>query len=269
MSGKFAMALMLCAFTGMAAAHVEEVVTVKRDGYTISGLAMHAENGKSFPQGVALFPGHPGIMKIQAGADGQPTFELKGNFLIRARRFWVDGQTLVLSVDAPSDEWAGFSQHFRETPRYGEDVAALLGAAAEKYGVQQWTFVGTSEGSVSAFHAARMNPKLARRLILTSSVFEPSRSGPGLSGVNLAALPAETLWVHHADDQCRFTPYSEAQAFAKRSGKPLVTVHGGGPGKGDACQAFRAHGYVGVERKTVEAMRAWVKTGTAPAEVQP
>src|SRR5690242_5612247 len=98
MSGKAAMALLLCAFAGVAAAHVEEVVTVKRDGYTISGLAMHADSGKSFRQGVALFPGHPGIMKIQAGADGEPSFELKGNFLIRTRRFWVDGETLVLSV---------------------------------------------------------------------------------------------------------------------------------------------------------------------------
>ncbi len=269
MSGKFAVALMLCAFTGMATAHVEEVVTVKRDGYTISGLAMHAENRKSFRQGVALFPGHPGIMRIQAGADGEPTFELKGNFLIRTRRFWVDEETLVLSVDAPSNEWGRFSQQFRETPRYGEDIAALLGAAAQKFGVAEWTFVGTSEGSVSAFHAARMNPKLARRLILTSSVFEPSRNGPGLSWAKLEELPAQTLWVHHADDGCEFTPYRDAQAFAKRSGKPLVTVRGGGPGKGDACQAFRAHGYVGVERRTVEAMRAWVKTGKAPAEVQP
>lgn len=257
--------LLALAFAGAAAAHVEEVVTAKRDGYTISGLAMHGEGGTSFRKGVALFPGHPGIMKIE-GAD---KFELKGNFLIRTRRFWVDEDTLVLSVDAPSNEWAGFSQRFRETARYGEDVAALLGAAAQKFGVQEWTFVGTSEGSVSAFHAARMNPKLARRLILTSSVFEPSRSGPGLSGVSLGALPADTLWVHHADDACRFTPYSDAQAFAKRSGKPLVTVRGGGPGKGDACQAFRAHGYVGVERRTVEAMRAWVRTGSAPAEVQP
>jgi hypothetical protein len=114
-----------------------------------------------------------------------------------------------------------------------------------------------------------MNPSLARRLILTSSVFEPSRNGPGLSGMRLDALPAQTLWVHHADDLCRFTPYRDAQDFARRSGKPLVTVRGGGPGKGDACQAFRAHGYVGVERRTVEAMRQWVKTGAAPAEVSP
>ena len=137
-------------------------------------------------------------------------------------------------------------------------------------GVSEWTFVGTSEGSISAYQAAKLNPKLAARLILTSSLFDATRNGWGLAHVlEPGSLPERTLWVHHADDGCAYTPYREAQQFAKRTAKPLVTVHGGGPGKGDACQAFRAHGYVGVERKTVEAMRAWVKTGAAPAEVQP
>ena len=250
-------------------ANPHEVLAAKRDGYAISALATHVAGRASFARGVALFPGHPGIMKIEVDADGAPKFEMKGNFLVRTRRFWVDEETLVLAIDAPSDQWHTFSQYFRETPRYGGDVAALLEEAARRYGVREWTFVGTSEGSVSAFHAARMNPKLAARLILTSSVFEPSRNGPGLLRVDLAALPAQTLWVHHADDPCRFTPYRDAQSFAKRSGKPLVTVRGGGNYRGEHCEAFSQHGYRGAERATVEAMRAWVKTGTAPAEVTP
>lgn len=249
-----------------AAAQSEEVLSVQRAGYTISALAMHREGAAALPQGIALFPGHPGILKIRS-AGGEPTYEQKGNFLIRTRRFWVDGETLVLSVDAPSDQWANFPQYFRATPRYGEDIAALLGAAAQKYGVREWTFVGTSEGSISAYQAARMNPALARRLILTSSLFDASRNGPGIGIPEAGALPALTLWVHHADDGCRYTPYATAQRAAQRSGKLLVTVRGGGPGRGDACQAFRAHGYVGIERATVEAMRQWVKTGSAPAEV--
>lgn len=260
-------ALLLASLAGTAAARSEEIVTAKRDGYTISALAMHVEARTSFRHGVALFPGHPGIMKIRSGPDGAPQFELKGNFLIRSRRFWVDPQTVVLSIDAPSDHWSSFSQSFRETPRYGADVAALLGEAARRYGVKDWTFVGTSEGSLSAFHAARMNPALAARLILTSSVFEPTRQGPGLMRVDLSTLPPRTLWVHHVDDACPATPYRDAQSFAKRSGKPLITVRGGGGFRGGACEAFTQHGYRGVERETVEAMREWVKTGVAPAQV--
>ena len=38
--------------------------------------------------------------------------------------------------------------------------------------------------------------------------------------------------------------------------------------RGDACQAFTAHGFVGIESETVAAMRSWVKTGTVPRDVE-
>ena len=249
-------------------AHPHELLTVKREGYTIAGLVTHLSGQGSFTHGVALFPGHPGILKLRQ-EDGEPKFDLRGNFLVRTRRHWLDGETLVMVVDAPSDHWPTFYQEFRETPRYGADVAALVAEASRKYGVADWTFIGTSEGSLSAFHAARMNPELARRVILTSSVFVAGKNGPGLSRVKFAALKSELLWVHHADDPCRFTSYGDAQAFAKRSGKPLVTVRGGGPARGEACEAFTAHGFVGVELAALKAMHAWIKTGQVPADVAP
>ena len=186
---------------------------------------------------------------------------------MRTRRHWLDAETLVMVVDAPSDHWPTFYQEWRETPRYGADVAALVGEASSRYGVADWTFIGTSEGSVSALHAARMNPALARRVILTASVFVTGKNGPGLSRIGFAALKSELLWVHHADDPCRFTPYREAQAFARRSGRPLVTVRGGGPARGGACEAFTAHGFVGVEAPALRAMHAWIKTGQVPRDV--
>ena len=163
-------------------AHPTQVVTAKRDGYTIAGLVTHLEGAKSFKYGVALFPGYPGIMRMRE-EDGGPKFDMGGNFLVRSRRRWLDDETLVAVVDAPSDQWASFSQRFRETPRYGADVAALLTEIGGRFGINDWTYVGTSEGSISAFHAGRMNPDLAKRVILTASVMRAGRNGPGLSGV--------------------------------------------------------------------------------------
>jgi len=248
--------------------HPHEVLTAKRDGYAISGLVTHLAGASSFKHGIALFPGHPGILKLRQ-EEGELRFELRGNFLVRTRRHWLDAETLIMLVDAPSDHWPAFYQEFRETPRYGADIAALIGAAARKYAVQDWTFVGTSEGSLSAFHAARMNPELARRVILTSSVFVAGKNGPGLSRVKWDALRAELLWVHHADDPCIYTPYREAQEFARRSAKPLVTVRGGGPWRGGLCEAFTAHGFVGVEPEVLKAMHSWIKTGQLPADIAP
>jgi pimeloyl-ACP methyl ester carboxylesterase len=243
-----------------------QVVTIKRDGYTIAGLVTHLQGAKGFRHGVALFPGLPGIMRLRE-EKGQPQFDLGGNFLIRSRRVWLDDETLVAVVDAPSDQWSSFSQRFRETPRYGSDAAALLTEIGRRFDVEEWTFVGTSEGSVSAFHAARMNPAMARRVILTASVVRAGRPGPGMTAARFGDLSSRLLWVHHADDPCDYTSYATAREFAQRSGAPLVTVRGGGPGRGDPCMAFTAHGFVGVEEETVLAMRSWIKTGTVPADV--
>jgi hypothetical protein len=239
--------------------------TVQREGYTISALVTHHTAPQAFRHGVALFAGHPGILKLRE-EDGALRFDLRGNFLVRSRRQWLDDDILVAVVDAPSDQWAAFSQQWRETPRYGADIAALLNDISARYKVADWTFVGTSEGSISSFHAARMNPMLARRLIETASVFSPSRNGPGLSGIDLGTLPAATLWVHHEDDPCRYTAYRDAKEFAEKSGKPLLTMRGGGPGRGGPCEAYTAHGFVGVERDTVRAMLDWIRSGKLPAD---
>ena len=240
--------------------------TVQREGYTISALLTHHATPSAFRHGVALFAGHPGILRLRE-EDGALRFDLRGNFLVRSRRQWLDEDILVAVVDAPSDQWAAFSQQWRETPRYGADIGALLGDISARYQVADWTFVGTSEGSISSFHAARMNPVLARRLIQTASVFSSSRNGPGLSDIDLAALPAATLWVHHEDDPCRYTAYRDAREFAAKSGKPLLTLRGGGPGRGGACEAYTAHGFVGVEREAVRAMLEWIRSGRLPTEV--
>lgn len=251
--------------------HPATVITAQRDGYTVAALATHLRGATGFKHGVVLFPGYPGIMRLteENGQENrQPRFALAGNFLVRSRRNWIDDETLVLVVDAPSDQWNNFSQIFRQSPRYGADIAALLQEAGQRYPVAQWTFVGTSEGSISAFHAARMNPGVAR-LILTASLFTPSRNGPGLSGIAWDELKRPLLWVHHENDPCQYTQYRDARRHAQITNSPLVTVRGGGPWRGDACAAFTAHGFVGAERETVQAMRSWIKTGAVPPDIGP
>jgi len=243
-----------------------ELVSVSRGDYTISALVSHRDGVINYRHGIALFAGHPGILRLREEG-GQFQFDLRGNFLIRSRRHWLDDETLVAVIDAPSDQWNSFTQHFRETPRYGEDIAALLQGLGQRFGVAEWTAVGTSEGSISAFHAARMNPRLIRRVILSASVFHPSRNGPGLSGVDWKALRVPLLFVHHVYDPCRFTPYRSAENLAEKTGAPLTTVRGGEGVRGNDCEAYTQHGFVGVELETVAAMRAWVKTGLAVPEV--
>src|SRR5687768_6620767 len=83
--------VLLIAGTGWAHAQVEQVVTAKLERYSIAALVMHAEGAKTFRHGIALFPGHPGIMKVRE-EDGKPQFEMRGNFLVRSRRHWLDDE---------------------------------------------------------------------------------------------------------------------------------------------------------------------------------
>jgi hypothetical protein len=59
-----------------------------------------------------------------------------------------------------------------------------------------------------------MNPALARRIILTASLFQATRNGPGLSAVSWEGVPARILWVHHEDDPCTYTSYRDAKWFS-------------------------------------------------------
>ena len=270
---RFAIALLLMAALGSAAlaqdpndALPNEIVAAQLPGHRISGLVTHQHGAGHFTRGIALFPGHPGIMRLRT-EDNRIKYEQRGNFLVRSRGYWLDGETLTVTIDAPDDQWGSFAQRFRATPRYGEDVGALLAAVEAKFGKLEWTFVGTSEGSISAFHAARMLPGRVAGVILTSSVFTAGRNGPGLADADWQALKTPLLWVHHESDPCNWTRYADAQQHARLTSAPLVTVRGGGPWRGDACQAFSAHGYAGIEQKVVSAMRDWVRTRAAPESV--
>jgi hypothetical protein len=132
---------------------VEAVVTARLERHTIAALVMHAEGAKGFKHGIALFPGHPGILKLRE-ENGQLQYEQRGNFLVRSRRHWLDEETMVAVIDAPSDEWTSFSQAFRATPRYGSDIASLLNEISRAYPVAEWTLSARAKA-----RSARSTPR--------------------------------------------------------------------------------------------------------------
>lgn len=106
-----------------------EVVVARLPDRSIAALVDRLPAATRPTRAIALFAGHPGILRLRLRVeDGEMRFEMRGNCLIRSRRHWLDTDTLTVSIDAPDDEWAAFSQYFRTTPRYGEDLRALLDA---------------------------------------------------------------------------------------------------------------------------------------------
>lgn len=243
-----------------------EVIVVPLQGRSISALVTHQPGATKFTHAVAIFPGAPGHVNLRVQA-GEIKFDLRGNFLVRSRRYFLDEGFLTVMIDAPSDQQNGFLQAFRETPRYGEDVQAVLEAVSRKFGALDWTLAGTSEGSVSAAHAARMLPAEVKRVVLTASLVTPDRRGRGLGVADIKAIRVPVLWVHHRDDPCWATRYGRVKRYAEQTRTPLVTVTGARERRGDPCDAFTEHGFVGREAKTVKAILSWIRTGQVPADV--
>ena len=186
------------------AALANEVINAQLLGRTISALITHQPGATKFTHAIALFPGSPGYMNLRVEG-GQIQFGLGGNFLVRARRHFIEDGFLTVVIDAPSDHQVNFWHSYRASDRYGEDVKAIVDAVATKFGALDWTFIGTSEGSVSAVHAARMVSPPAKRVALTSSLVMKSFAGPGVRVSDVRQVNIPVLWLHHRNDPCSYT----------------------------------------------------------------
>lgn len=74
-------------------------------------------------------------------------------------------------------------------------------------------------------------------------------------------IAVPTLVVHHRDDRCSVTPYSQASALAARltsSPRKAFLTFDGGTDRGDACEAAGHHGFAGIEVRVVDAIAAFV-----------
>ena len=60
------------------------------------------------------------------------------------------------------------------------------------------------------------------------------------------------------EDGCFATPYREARKLAENRQYPLITVKGSNPATSEPCEAFSAHGFLGKEPDTVEAIVNWM-----------
>jgi hypothetical protein len=224
-------------------------------------IAVIASKQEGAAPGVAvlLFAGYPGVLNIRT-ENGALAYDLKGNFLIRARRHLADGDIFTIMVDCPTDERGGCGDAYRASPRHAADVAAVAALARRELGARQVYVAGTSYGTVSTAYLARALPGVIDGAIHTATFTDPQTGrnahGGALASFDWSRGQVPQLFVHHRDDPCALTRYP---AIAQRKGAlPLVTVTGSVNPHGDACQAYTEHGFVGREHAVMRAIAAWV-----------
>jgi pimeloyl-ACP methyl ester carboxylesterase len=256
-------AVVLVAATAALAA-AEEVKTIPtRPGVTQSFLLLRRAEPPLAT--VILFAGGDGALGL--GPDGRMA-ALGGNFLVRNRGRFAENGFMVAVPDAPSDHARGLSR-FRASKEHAEDIRAMIAALRAVAPAPVW-LIGTSMGTVSAANgAARLREGGADGLVLTSTITRWNRKeGESVGDVKLKDIQIPTLVVHHRQDACQFTPFSDIPGLmrdlSKASRRELITFEGGEPPQSGPCEARAAHGYLGLDESVVKAIAEWIVAARRP-----
>ena len=87
--------------------------------------------------------------------------------------------------------------------------------------------------------------------------FVHSSSMNAIATFDTRRFKSRHLIVLHKRDVCRVTPPAAGEVSHKTFGTELIEVDGG-KSTGDDCEAFAYHGYNGIERETVDRIKAWI-----------
>lgn len=230
--------LLLFARTGLAA---EELITSA--AYPNGEVIPYVLNSEtSAPRYVIiLFPGGSGNMDPKV-VEGRLEYGFRLNFLIRVRPLIVDSEFATVSTNSTRSQ---------------ERIQALLDDLKRRFPAAQIYLMGTSNGSDATMRLAAYLSERIAGVIHTSS---PQT----ISGFDARQFSNRQLAVHHRYDGCRFTPFSGARTSHERFGTELIVMEGGNR-SGDPCEPFGHHGFNGIERETVEAIKGWVRREKGPA----
>ncbi|HTY99856.1 MAG TPA: hypothetical protein VMB75_08480 [Rhodocyclaceae bacterium] len=226
--------LLLLALGGNCAVAEELIATaVTKAGEAVPYVLTRLEPPPKYL--LILFPGGNGIVnpRIQ---DGRLAYEKKGNFLLRAREHWVDDDFATIAMDATAAE---------------DRIQAVIDDLKGRFPSARIYLIGTSKGTYDTMAlAAYLADKIAGEVHTSSLSTVASFDGRKYGNRQLV--------VHHRSDGCKVTPFFAAEQSHTRYGTDFIAMEGG-TSVGDPCEAYAYHGYNGIERETVAAIKDWIR----------
>lgn len=185
-----------------------------------------------------LFPGGRGIVDPHM-EDGALVYKAKNNFLLRARNYFVDNEFVTVSTNSTQNP---------------ERIQAVIDDLKKRFPTARIYLIGTSK---STFDTMQLAEYLADKIageVHTSSL-------QSIYSFNAKKYGNRHLVVHHRDDSCKSTPFSAAEHSHNTYGNDFIVMEGG-IAVGDPCEPFAHHGYNGIEKETVDAIKKWIKQGS-------
>lgn len=227
----------LTALAALSCHAAEELVTTARSksGQTVPYVLNFLSASPRYV--VILFPGGSGEMNPRLEG-GKVVYGFKGNFVIRTRKFMVDSEFSTVATNSTQSE---------------ERIQAVLDDVHKRFPGARIFLMGTSKGTFDTMALADyLSDKIAGE-IHTSSLDQ-------ISSFDARKYKNRHLVVHHKNDGCFATPFSAAQYSHEKYGNELIAMEGG-KSVGNPCEPFGHHGFNGVERETIDAIKRWIKQG--------
>ncbi len=224
--------------SGIGASYgADELVPVTTADGTSFNYILTTNQPQKIVYAVILMPGGGGQLNPRMEG-GKLVFAFGGNFLIRSRAMFADGQFVAASTNSTT------------TPGR---ILAIVADLEKRYGKIQIYVIGTSASTNATMD-------LADKIDGQVAGFVHSSSFNRISSFDPRKLASRHLIVIHEKDVCRFTLPSNGQSSSNKYGTELVVMTGGKT-TGDECEAYAHHGFNGIERATVDRMKAWITRG--------
>lgn len=249
-----------------------EVVMLKSRGEVVQPYLLMREAGTAKAV-VVLVSGGFGLLKFRSAESAVQWEEKAADFLVRNKDRFLDHETAVAIIDAPSDQIShGYTPKFRKSVEHMQDLRAVVGDIRSRLPGARLALIGNSQGSTSAAHAGKTLGSEVDAVILTASVFDWAPPGwrllhdANLSDFDFSQIAAPLLVVHHVDDRCVATTFSSA---ARLAGKyPFIAVKGGEAVQDNGCGPLGPHGFLGREAQVVAEIKNWIHGRPHKAEIQ-
>jgi predicted alpha/beta-hydrolase family hydrolase len=223
-----------------------------REGVTVSYWYMPREGATAT---LVLLTGGAGSIGYR---DGRLQ---SGNFLVRSRDLFAEQGFNVAVVGRPSDV-ADMDTAFRASAAHVQDLRVVVDDLRARSRTPLW-LVGTSRGTVSATAAAiALGPERLAGVVLSSSITAYRLPG-AVPTQALHEVRVPVLVLHHEKDACPACAPHEVPLIIKGLTNAPVTkllwARDGSGARGDPCEAFHWHGYVGMEAQAVLWIAQWVR----------
>lgn len=227
----------ILAFIAAPAVAAEEIAVAQPAGGAPFNYLLTSQPGQP-RYAIILMPGGQGILNPRM-ENGRIALAMGGNFLIRSRGLFADGRFVAASTDATTSPGR---------------ILAIVQDLQRRYGPQLQAYVvGTSRSTESTMAlSAPLDGKVAG-FVHTSSM-------NGIASLDPRRYRSRHLIVYHRGDACRATRPSASAASAASFGTETIEMQGG-TSVGEDCEARAHHGYNGIERETVDRIKAWIAKG--------